>query len=478
MVFPPVILSAREGVSRIGKRPEGFQRQACFPVGKSLFVGLALTEKAGFQGWERPGTHGMMRHLEEPMKILTGIIFFLFITTAAQAQDCWLSLNGAGQKDGSASEHAYAALDRPPNKFAQKCWEQTSADGTMHVLEGRYEAQNGGFWQLKIKENHTGPAAGGTKKLKGEGKVELVGPRPVPYSKNMPVRGDIWLEFKKKARNVEIENFHIARVESGITAVEGGNTGLTFRGLHFEDTRQNILIHGHPFCTSLKDCPAPQQLSKNILIEDVNGIRYSKRHVRLSHGLSQVQVKNSHADSQFLDGDFAVGFDVENPAWDIEFRDSTSRGNLYSGEDYWNGDGFKAETETRDIRWIGCSAFDNADAGFDIKTENASLENITALRNSRNIRIWKSAVLKTIEASDSKTHGGISTQAGIWSVGPYECHHCTLRNNAIQIHAENPGRPFRIQFYDSHINAAREGEMEINRLEEGIKIDWVRTTVR
>lgn len=394
----------------------------------------------------------------------------------AQAGDCWLALNGRGAKNGRAPEHAYGVLDELPNRAAKKCWEQTSPDGTMHVMEGRYTLETGAFFQLRITEKDDG-AEGSHKKLKGEGKVELIGNRPIPYSPSTKDQGVFWIELKKKARNIHIENFHIARVGPGILG-EGSNDNLIFRNLRFEDTRQNIHLTGHPLCPSINNCPR-DKTSKNILLEKIYGIRYSKRHIRLSQGISDTKVVDSHADSQFLDGDFAVGFDVENPGWNIEFRDSSSRGNLYSESEYWNGDGFKAEDQTQNIRWIGCSAFDNADAGFDIKTENAFLQDTVAQHNSRNIRIWKNAVLKNINASFSKTHGGMASQAGIWSVGPYECHHCTLQNNQIQVHGENPGRGFEIKFFDSMISLdrTREGEVEIKRLEEAIKIDWVRTEV-
>lgn len=399
--------------------------------------------------------------------ILFVLTFILFQPLAA-AQDCWLSVSGNGNQSGESAAHALPAFK------AQQCWEETSAGGTLHVMEGNYEGPS--FWRLTI--NKYPEMAPQFKTLRGEGKVRLLGPRPIPYSKETAGQGGTWLEIKRGAAFLRIENFQISQVEIGILAAEGENHDLEIQDLDFLDTRQNIVISGHPGCRSLQNCrPDPAERSQKILIERVNGKRYSKRHIRLGQGISQVRVTDSHADAERLDGDFAVGFDVENPAWDIEFRDSSSRGNLFSESEYWNGDGFKSEDQTFQIRWTGCSAFENADAGFDIKSENAQLENITAARNNRNIRIWKSAVMKHIRASESRSLGGNGSQAGIWSQGPYECHFCVVKNNRIQVSGEDSGKPYLIRFYDStlSLDATHPGELVL--LENSVKAEWNRTTL-
>lgn len=330
----------------------------------------------------------------------------------------------------------------------------------MYVLEGVYEKK--AFWKLKIASSNDGPEDGKSfKKLKGVGEVKIIGSRPTPYSPIKANHGEIWIGLKRKVHHIQIENFQVGRVATGITASEGGYHHLEFRDLKFEDTRQNVVLGG-------KD-------SKQISMERISGIRYSKRHIRLGQGISEVLVTDSHADAQFLQGDFAVGFDVENPAWNIEFRNCSSRGNVFVESKYWNGDGFKAEEETKNIRWIRCQAFDNADAGFDIKTKNAYLEDIVAERNSRNIRIWQSAVLKKIQASSSKIHGGETSEAGIWSEGPYDCYFCQIENNGIQINAESSGKSYRIRFFDSVIRLGKSQAGELVRKEDRIKIDWIRT---
>lgn len=403
-------------------------------------------------------------------------IFFLFVlmlcfSTLSLGQDCWLAPNAKGKKNGSSSENAYGP------KAAQKCWNKTSPNGTMYVEAGNYAQDSGQFWSLKMDFKHSGPAdASGWKQLKGLGRVSLVGKRPVPYTIRGASLGGNWITFLKGAHHIRIENFNVARVETGIVARSGENHHVELEKINFEDTRQNILIEGHPHCHSLKDCTAVKKyLSHNFKLDEISGIRYSKRHIRMGRGISNVTVSRSTADSQFLDGDFAVGFDVETPAWDIQFLDCIAKRNRFSQSEYWNGDGFKSELQTSGIRWVRCAAFYNADAGFDIKSEDAFLENITAQYNSRNIRIWGHAVLKKIDASYSESQGGNASQAGLWIQGKAECHFCTLKNNAIQVHLESNHKPSKLTLFDSTLVLDQNRASEMIRKEEGAEIHLIRT---
>jgi hypothetical protein len=396
----------------------------------------------------------------------------------AEAADCWLSPDGAGSRDGRRPENALPAAE------AQSCWNRTSPDGTMHVLPGLYSTENGRFWKLEIgPENDGSRALGGFKRLRAEEGAVLEGPRPVPYDPALAEKGGEWLRIAAGARDVWIEGFRVKRVAHGIVAKGGGNARLRFRDLDFEDTRQNLLIAGHPDCKSAEACVRPEKLTHDVRIAGVRGARYSKRHVRLVQGVRGVRVEDSHADAGFLDGDFAVGFDVEGPSRGIEFRNSSARRNRYSGSEYWNGDGFKTEGETREVRWIGCSAFDNADAGFDVKTPFPVLEDAVALRNGRNVRIWspKRAVLRNVNASFARVQGGKGTAAGIWTQGELDCFQCTAHANPIQAYAENNGKSGRMRFFDSILSvAAPRGpaagpESELVRLEEGTQVEFIRT---
>lgn len=414
-----------------------------------------------------------------------GFLAILWLTAVsappgAKAGDCWLSLNGSGLQNGEDPGNAYSAVDGRGSKNAQRCWEQTGPGDTMHILEGEYTKKNGGFWRLKISQENDGSDSGEIKKLSGEGRVRIQGSRPVPYRFSRRKAGETWIQMTRGARNVRIENFEVSQVAEGIAAKKGGNQNLEFHNLHFRDTRENFHIDGHPDCLGKKRCRVDEgKRSRNILIQKTSGVRYSKRHVRLSRGVSHVRVIDSQADSEFLDGDFAVGFDVEGPSHDIEFVRCSSSRNLYSLSEYWNGDGFKTEDETRDIRWKECSAFDNADAGFDVKSKNALLENIVALRNNRNIRIWNTEgnVLRNVNASYSHHWGGISSEAGLWTQGHLECHHCTLHNNQVQVQAENAGRPARVSLFDSILSLDHSRQGELTREEEGAQIDFIRTAL-
>jgi len=411
---------------------------------------------------------------------LRAMPFFTFlvlysVSKLAWADDCWLSVQGSGLKNGSDALNSYSA------KNAQKCWDQTGAADVMHVAEGRYTVQDKTFWKLDIAKANDGSASPETSKgLIGQGQVIIEGSRQIPYQINTKDTGESWIRILRGASNLSIQNFNVARIKEGIAAKEGGNHTIEIKNIHFSDTRQNILIAGHPQCIRLSQCRfQPEEISHNIVIDQTSGLRYSKRHIRLTNGVWGVQVSNSHADGAFLDGDFAVGFDVENPSHDIQFSHCTSRGNRYSLSEYWNGDGFKTENETRNIRWDHCAAFDNADGGFDIKSDNAVLENIIALRNNRNIRSWspEKIILRNVNASYSKHWGGIGTEAGIWTEGTLDCHFCTLHNNKIQIHAENNTETARVRIFDSILSMDASVEGETIRQEKESSVDLIRTQI-
>lgn len=419
--------------------------------------------------------------LSKSHKFFLSALFLLFVSARLSwAGDCWISVSGAGLKNGSDAANAYSASEGGQSKNAQVCWNQTSSDGTMHVMAGEYTVENKSFWRLRIisANDGTGAKEKNYKKLIGEGRVLLQGPRKVPYDPSLKTEGGLWLDISQGASRLWVQNFHISRIAEGISAAEGGNVDLQFHDLHFEDTRQNFIILGHPDCKTRRSCGVkPEAMTREILIKNTSGLRYSKRHVRLGNGVSKVKVENSLADAGFLDGDFAVGFDVEGPSHDIDFIRSSSRANIYTLTPYWNGDGFKSEIETKNIRWISCSAFDNGDGGFDIKTDNAYLENIIALRNNRNIRIWSSqkSVVKNANVSYAEHRGGIGAEAGIWSSGAVDCQFCTFLNNKIQILAENNGKGAQINLYDSILSMNSGNPDEWIRREKGTRVDLIRT---
>ncbi len=394
----------------------------------------------------------------------------------AHAADCWISPNGRGEKDGRSEENAYAAADGK----AQQCWEETGPTETMHVLPGIYSRRNNAFWTLKITEKNSGSDRENPKKLIGQGDVRLEGSRPVPYKVSERDQGETWIRLEKRARNVVIENFDVEKVAYGIDGSAGGYHHLRLTDLHFVDTRQNIYLRGHPACRSQEDCEVdPETISRAIRIEQTSGTRYSKRHIRLSPGIDGVRVFQAFADAQYLDHDFAVGFDVENPSHDILFEEAHARRNLFTGSEYWNGDGFKAEEETYNISYLACTASENADAGFDIKAGHARLVNSVAFLNKRNIRIWShdTAHLWNIYAAHSRNLGGEGAPAGVWVSGRAECRYCTLRENSIQLMLENNGgQPPFVRLQDSILavsEAIPDGQFILK--EEGARLELDQT---
>src|SRR6185436_20716615 len=101
-------------------------------------------------------------------------------------------------------QDAYAASGGKRGWYAQKCWNQTSKDGTMHVLPGEYSSDTGTFWRLRISPANDGKKPH-FKKLLGHGRVLLRGPRPLAYDPKQANQGGPWLLFDKSAGYVQVE---------------------------------------------------------------------------------------------------------------------------------------------------------------------------------------------------------------------------------------------------------------------------------
>ncbi|MCI9865523.1 hypothetical protein RHIZ_06155 [Rhizobium skierniewicense] len=72
------------------------------------------------------------------------------------------------------------------------------------------------------------------------------------------------------------------------------------------------------------------------------------------------------------------------------------------GKTYWQGDGFATEHPNARITFERCQAFENADAGFDLKGPDFLLDRCKSVRNGKNYRLWSGGEVTTIESVDPK----------------------------------------------------------------------------
>lgn len=87
-------------------------------------------------------------------------------------------------------------------------------------------------------------------------------------------------------------------------------------------------------------------------------------------------------------------------------------------EQYWNGDGFSAERGNSGLLFRACEAWDNSDAGFDLKATGSLLDDCVAGRNARNYRLWSSIALTRVTSVDPNKIGGIGDTNHLSLLGP------------------------------------------------------------
>ena len=70
---------------------------------------------------------------------------------------------------------------------------------------------------------------------------------------------------------------------------------------------------------------------------------------------------------------------------------------------YPNGDGIAAERPVSNLRIERVEANDNADGGFDLKSQDTRLDKLTARRNFRNYRFWGGVTAGTLTSVDPRS---------------------------------------------------------------------------
>lgn len=89
-----------------------------------------------------------------------------------------------------------------------------------------------------------------------------------------------------------------------------------------------------------------------------------------------------------------------------------------AADQYWNGDGYSSERGNSGLLFRQCEAWNNSDAGFDLKSTNSLLDDCVAGRNARNYRLWSSIGLTRVTSIDPYKIGGIGDTNHLSLLGP------------------------------------------------------------
>jgi hypothetical protein len=150
-------------------------------------------------------------------------------------------------------------------------------------------------------------------------------------------------------------------------------------------------------------------------ISSVNVRGFSKGAIRIRYNSHDIRIVDVFGDSQRQDGDdFAIGVHLLDTVHDVLIERATMNNARDTIHDYWNGDGFAAESGVHDLRMLDTSASGNTDAGYDIKAKNVSMINAEATDNKRNFRLWGiNVVLEDCHGTDPRLRGGTGTQVQV-----------------------------------------------------------------
>lgn len=227
----------------------------------------------------------------------------------------------------------------------------------------------------------------------------------------------------------------------------------------------------------------------NSTIKNCQLIRYAKRGIRFKAGCHDLVIANVIADA--TGGDeawpteaFPFGFAVEKGDGNhsIRYEHCTAKNNIFPGEkgSYWNGDGFIAENNSKNLTYVDCMSFGNTDGGWDDKSLAPHFENCVAARNKRGFRIWNvrgnlehPARLVNCLSVFNKSAGGSGSSAGLWTSGAVVAERCTFHNNAsAAIAIENNNAGGKVKAIDCILSTdAEAGDKKLVLKEGGTKYE-------
>lgn len=350
----------------------------------------------------------------------------------ATAADLFITPDGAGTRDGSSWANA---LPGNAPGVLQAAWDALAPGRAVRVGSGIYlmptlTAATGGTGPDKMKRL-TGEDTGG-------GLPWLVG----DWSPAKPAEGRTFLALSGGADYIAFENLQLTRYQFGIVSRKGGHVGLRITNVDAYETRHGVYLCGFAYAD------APDAASHDIEIRDCEFIHFTKNAVRFQAGNYDVRLINLVADAggpEWMREAFHICYNIGGDAprrrsgkddkpWasehDIIYINCVARNAYYSRAHFWQGDGYTAEGGNRNIAFINCEAWDNADGGWDVKAENLLFVNCRSVRNKMNWRLRQPTLMANCLSAHSFKRGGSWISTGLWAVGDVFADHCTFHNNS------------------------------------------------
>lgn len=313
--------------------------------------------------------------------------------------DIFVAPQAAGAGDGSSPQDA-ARLDQLDDLIVT-----AGPGGVIELLPGEYQVIS------PVVIRHGGsPGSPVTIRGPADGPVPtLTGERVDPYQAGGEP-GKPLFRLEAGADHLQFARFDCARVGNGCFIVTGPIVDLLVTDVTASNVRRFFENgsgdEGTATITGLE-------------ISDVTITGFSKGAIRLGHDTNDVLIADVVGDSQAQDGDnFAMGVHLIGTVHDVVIDGVTMDNARDTIHDYWNGDGFAAESGTHHIVFIDTSASGNTDAGYDIKASDVLMTGAVASGNKRNFRLSGSSIrLENCVGDKPVKQGGTGTQAQIHAWG-------------------------------------------------------------
>lgn len=385
------------------------------------------------------------------------ILVSLLAASTARA-DMFVLPRGAGFKDGSNWQNA---LDASTGGL-QKGWDTLAAGETCWVGSGEYAGVS-----LQIK---AGGSEGQYKKLigidRGAGLPLFIG----DWTKDKPAKGRNFIEVARGVNSWWIQDLRVRHYRIGLAGAGRHNTAH-IENFDVDNARSGIELSGGATAENLAIG------THDVVIEDCDFKNYTKRGLRVQGGVYNLQVRRCTADAggrEWAVEPFQMGFNVmggENGVkdHDISFEACVASRNYNdAGDQYWNADGFVAERNAYNLRYLNCRAFDNTDGGWDDKSLNPALIGCIALRNKRNFRFWTTgtATLFNCVGAYAFKPGGTGSADGLWTPGKVRAEFCTFHGNPVGI--ELDGAKAEVELVNCIVSSDAVGQT--SKVEDGSQL--------
>lgn len=347
------------------------------------------------------------------LRLLASCLILGGALAQVQAADLYVSLDGAGRRDGSSREHAATAKEGR----LQTMWDALPVGGTLWLAPGEYRGIT-----LEVRPS----SSKGERTLSGESGGDKKTVFVSDFDKKRPAKtGGIGITVLPGVSDLTIRNVNFRDMNTAIH-LQGGHERVLIETVRVTRAREGIRSEG---------LGRGKTGTKSLTLRDCEIIHFTKRGLRLLAGHESVRVDRCRADAGGKEWDvepFQMGFAVEAGCHEIDFIDCEARGSHHDhGKSYWNGDGFCAESGAGTVRWKRCRAFDNTDGGWDTKADLSVFEDCVALRNKRNYRVWGKGIFTNCLSAFPLYPGGSGGSTCLWIKGAVTLEGCTLVGDSL-----------------------------------------------